>query len=306
MMASADITVDPAVQGYAEAVINERPDIPQSILEETLTAAEQGAIEESGRTVCGDPQNDLPPSNREHMAVDLPGCRIGSATAIFHTHVTPDELRSPRHSIPDMANIVFGSADVSAVVGIDETHVMARPADDSIEAVEERFRNVVGANVGSPQEVAELVDSGQLVNLRNVRDRLLVELDPVSTVIETPLPDRESLEERFETYNSGGQEVEMGASAAQPIGCVARAHVETHGDRSVPVEPIATTEQDGYEYEYEYVARSSASERISTAAGSVVAAVDSTVGSETFRGIIVGQVVGTIVGGYVDRIVFND
>lgn len=150
---------DPAAEKMAGAMLSQ-DDLMHDILRETVESHQDGQIKESGRTFCPDGGQEVHgPLGRFPTAVDLARCPRG-ATGVMHTHVTREQLLDPEHSLPDMANVVFGEVDASVVVGAHSSEVMVTPSVES--AAQEAFSDALGAGVSSASEVVETVKKGNI------------------------------------------------------------------------------------------------------------------------------------------------
>jgi len=174
-----------------------------TLLDETLSAQRTyGELREAGRTVCviddlGDKETLLH-LDRYTDAVDLQKCsEEARLTGIYHTHTTPTQLRTPSHSLPDYANVIYGLADVSVVVGTESLSVVTAPSSDTADTVRDEFENVLGIRVDSPQDVVDAINSGRLADPAAARQRvrealgeLVVDVSPGfdETAIESALP----------------------------------------------------------------------------------------------------------------------
>lgn len=184
---AGDIIPDQHAMELADQLV-ESP-LNDSVLHETLQAAENGSITESGRTVCSTLDNVSKPIARHPMAVDLPGCRPWDATGIIHSHVTPDEIRNPVHSLPDIANVLYGNATASVIPGTETTHVVVRPTDATVAEARSAFDNVLGVSVDNPEDVSQAVDNGAIVSLDTAQKRVVNELKPIIDRVEYPRPE---------------------------------------------------------------------------------------------------------------------
>lgn len=151
-------------------------EVQKTILDETLDAAEEGTIMESGRTACGGGARIKGPLARYPTSVSLATCPL-SAGGAWHTHVTPDEIRNPENSIPDMANVVYGNLDVSIVTGTESIDVFVA-ASDRAEMIQE-FQNALGAEVESVDDVTSALRDGTINNPVSARNRVRRKLSPL-------------------------------------------------------------------------------------------------------------------------------
>lgn len=165
-------------------------DVSEAVLRETLESAIDGdGLLESGRTWCeSDAEGELrEPYNRFPAAVDLAGCPPGDSVAVWHTHTTPDQLRNPEHSLPDIANVAFGHVDASIIPGTESDHVLVAAADR--EQMRTEFRNILGADVGSTEQVTEAITAGRVAQPPIVRDRLWNAFDPLVKRVDVNRPE---------------------------------------------------------------------------------------------------------------------
>lgn len=168
-------TIVPTEQAqHVAQMLTEATDVQRQILEETLASAENGDVQESGRTLCPHSSDfEHGPLARYDTAVDLSSCPVG-ATGIMHSHVSRDQIRNPTHSLPDMANVVFGPADASMVAGVDSGDLMMAPADEA--AAQQAFIEALGVDATSPRDVVSALDGGTIQNPSAVRDDVRGEL----------------------------------------------------------------------------------------------------------------------------------
>lgn len=159
--------------------------IHRQILSETLTSRAEGKILESGRTICNSPRQVRGPLGRFPTAVELRTCPVGGGGA-WHTHVTADQLKTPRNSIPDMSYVMLGSLDVMGVIGTDNAEYVLAAGDR--DAMEAEFADALGEEVSSPADVMESLNSGRL-NPIAARDRVRDRMDDLFRVVETGYDD---------------------------------------------------------------------------------------------------------------------
>lgn len=277
-------------------------DLNGQVLAETLDAAENGTITESGRTVCSSFENVARPIDRHPMAVDLAGCRPWDATGIIHSHVTPDELRNPTHSLPDVANVLYGNADASIIPGSETTHAVVAPTDETLPEAQAVFANVIGVQVESPADVSRAVDEGAIVALDDAQRRLMEQLDPLVRRFEYP---RTEIAARLDALG-----VDMDPDTMVPA---EMAFMDPSEDRDG--RPGGTTPSPAAGDETAATQGRTHRDRRSTLANAcsqhrtVASRFRQTVGGETgefIRATIISNVIGTIVGGVVSRAVFDD
>lgn len=161
--------------------------IRRTILEETIAAAEDGQIKESGRTICG-PETALPPAVRFERSVELQRCPVANGAGVLHSHVSRPELLTPQHSIPDTSNVILESSVVaSMVVGLETSEILLEPTDH--DAGHRAFEEAFGIPVDSPHDVIRAIDNGQIESFHAVRQRLKMHLGPLYETVDTAFPD---------------------------------------------------------------------------------------------------------------------
>lgn len=144
--------------------------VMREILDETIPADRGAQVTESGRTFCGDEAGVRGPLARFPRAVELASCPFNARGGTWHTHVTKDQLRTPTNSLPDTANVIFGEIDVSAVVGTQSVDVVVAPADH--EAGIAAFREAVGVDVDSTDDVVDAIIGGRITQPADARGRV--------------------------------------------------------------------------------------------------------------------------------------
>lgn len=165
---TAQVTPDESAYDLASRMLSD-DETQREIISETLTAAEEGGITESGRTACGDGSRILGPQGRHPTSVNLSMCPFERGGA-WHTHVTPDEVRDPNNSIPDMANVVYGLLDVSVVSGTRSSEAIVR-ADDP-DAAREEFNDALGIQASSPKDVVDALMDGRIPDPADAAERV--------------------------------------------------------------------------------------------------------------------------------------
>lgn len=164
---------DPEAQRLAERMIRSEATMA-NILDETVSGT--GPVKESGRTACGGLVNVTGPLKRFSQSVELESCpRARSGT--WHSHVTEEQLRNPEHSLPDMANVVFGNVDASIVVGAETSDVFVAAEDR--QAMVEDFQNVLGLKVESTKDVVDAQTDGPITDSPSVRSRARQQFAPL-------------------------------------------------------------------------------------------------------------------------------
>lgn len=147
-------------------------DVMWEILDETVPESDDSdpVVRESGRTLCGDGSNIKGPLARFPTAVELAECPRGTRGGTWHSHVTRDQLKKPTNSLPDMANVLFGDVDVSVVVGTQEAEAVIAPGyrDGAVG----EFRDALGADVSSTDEVVDAILAGHVRDPTDVRRRV--------------------------------------------------------------------------------------------------------------------------------------
>lgn len=210
------ISADPDSKSFASMMVGSA-EVNQTILEETVESAMSGRIHESGRTACGSIDNIHQPRVRMPKAVELTACPVGDVTGFWHTHVTRDQFRDPEHSLPDMSNVLFEGAGASVVTGLDTSHVMYSPSD--VGAAQDSFRNVIGADVRSTRDVKDAITSGNVPDPPGTRRRLFEELSPLFSREQTPLVDRQVIEDNIHAVPPTMSAPGEGAIAYELIEC---------------------------------------------------------------------------------------
>lgn len=152
-------------------------DVHRAILAETIESGERGRLTESGRTACATAENVRGPLARYPRAVLLDSCPPVQASGIWHTHPAGGELRDPRHSLPDWANIVFGNYDVSIVSGTNSMQVITAGADQ--EAMVAAFQDAVGADVATKTQLVNAIVNGTIEDHTAAARRVESALSPL-------------------------------------------------------------------------------------------------------------------------------
>lgn len=188
MSIGQSITPDPTAKELAMNMAD-ATSIQKEILEETLASAQRGVIRESGRTICPSLTERIKgPLARFPKSVDLQLCPGGSGlTGVMHTHVTPDEIRHPKHSIPDMANVFLEGADASLVAGTETADVLV--ATDPREAAAGSFRDALGVEVQTTADVVDAFQTGLIPDPTAARDRVRSRLGPLFSTESTTFRD---------------------------------------------------------------------------------------------------------------------
>lgn len=173
---------DPDAKALAEKMVMAEQTMHE-ILDETVTSAENGEVLESGRTACGSITSARNPVNRFPESVDLQSCPRG-VSGTWHSHVRQSELLDPEHSLPDMANVVFGAVDCSVVTGARSSDVLMAAADRG--EMQRSFRNVLGLDVQSPGDVVEAIESREITDYGDVRSRVRAEFSSLFRTVDMP------------------------------------------------------------------------------------------------------------------------
>jgi hypothetical protein len=199
---------DPDAERLAEQMVM-ADDTMHTILSETLNAAENGEVLESGRTTCGTIASQMNPVQRFPKSVDLVECPRG-VSGTWHSHVRRSELTNPEHSLPDMANVVFGTIDASVVVGSETSDVVMAAANRR--EMQETFRNVLGLDVRSTADVVDAIEGDEIQDYQNARDRVRREFGPLFRTVDMPFVEMRS---RVTNLVTGG---EISARSPAPAG----------------------------------------------------------------------------------------
>lgn len=160
-----------------------RRDLQEDLLHE---AHETG--EEAGFTVCGRGKVKSAVSTA-FSSVILPFCPLDSR-AVMHGGGGHD-LASPRLSLLDISDVLFGTSDASLVVGADTSELMVAPNREQLLAAQRVFRDAVGLNVGSHEDMVHIVEE-RLISVeeaRQARQHIKTELAPLFSTESTPHPD---------------------------------------------------------------------------------------------------------------------
>lgn len=203
-------------------------DIQRQVLMETIQSAQQGRILESGRTFC--PQNAdsiRGPMGRFPRAVDLQSCPTGAA-GIMHTHVSAPQLRNPTHSLPDIANVVFGDIDASIVLGTSTSDLMFGPADKV--GASEAFRDALGLDVESTHDLIGAIESGQIPNPPEARKRVRSRLTGLFQTIPSPHRDIDAQVQQMGTAGA--------IPARRPVMASCHTHTRAYGSSNGQVRSV--------------------------------------------------------------------
>ena len=159
-------------------------DTQEQVLGETFDALDAGSIKESGRTFCPSSDKLKGPVARRGASVDLSTCSV-PPTGIIHSHVTRSQLRNPKHSLPDIANVLYGPADASLIVGTETCDLFMEPVD--VDYGRYLFDSGVGVSVDSPSDVLEAITDGRVPNPSQARKNVRDILRPLFEVLESPV-----------------------------------------------------------------------------------------------------------------------
>lgn len=170
------VRVDPNARALADHMLA-MDDVMATILDETIPSESGAEVTESGRTLCGRGTDIHGPLARFPTAVELASCPVGTRGGTWHTHVTQDQLRNPTNSLPDTANVIFDEVDVSVVVGTQSADAVVAAADR--EATRAAFRDALGADVRSTDEVVDAIISGRVSDPPAARRRVRSRLSPL-------------------------------------------------------------------------------------------------------------------------------
>lgn len=199
--------------------------VMREILEETMPDEGDKKVHESGRTLCGRGTDNLHgPLARFPSSVELSECPVGVQGGTWHTHVTKDELRNPHNSLPDTANVLFGHIDVSIVVGTQSMDVVMAASDPN-EAVS-AFRQAIGVNVNSTEDVVGAILSGEIESPSKARERVRRDLSPLFERRKTRFRDLDGVLERSSIPAASPLSFEM--HEARHYSIIGRKHQEDH------------------------------------------------------------------------------
>lgn len=161
--------------------------VMRDILDETIPNGDDTEVRESGRTLCGRGASIKGPLARFPTAVELASCPRGAGGGTWHTHVTKDQLRHPTNSLPDTANVVFGEIDVSIVTGTQEAEAVVAASDRQRAA--DTFRDAIGVEAESTDDVVDAILDGQIPNPPDARRRVHDRLDAMFVMQPTNFTD---------------------------------------------------------------------------------------------------------------------
>ncbi len=177
---AVEVTRDERATELATLML-EQEGVMRSIIGETIDSAKSGSIREAGRTYCPSSSKIRGALNRFPRAIDLASCPVDRG-GTWHTHVTPQGIRNPVNSLPDMSNVIYGLTDVSIVPGSQSADVIVAPEDR--ESGIDVFENAIGASVAGPGGVTEAIRDGRIDPVRArkaARDKLSPLVYQVST-----------------------------------------------------------------------------------------------------------------------------
>lgn len=166
------------------AALVDETDLQEAILEEAAATGE-----ESGRTICG-PETTFEPVSSSFGTVTLPACPRGSAGRLIHGG-GGHSFTKPRHSIPDMANVLLGGVEASLVVGTRTSDLMLAPDPGDRDEAAKTFRDILGVKAETPEDVVEALEAGRINPVRarrTLRRRLPLLFRRVSTPLSVPRP----------------------------------------------------------------------------------------------------------------------
>lgn len=246
----------------------------RAVLDETITAAENGQIKESGRTACGAVTNLKDPLARFPKAIDLSQCSV-DLSGTYHSHVTTHQMFNPSHSLPDMANVVFGGLDVSVIVGAETADVLVEAQDR--EAMAETMQNVLGIESRRTMDVIDALETGEIPDPAAARRRMRREF---SSLLFTHTTDYRTMAQRISALEADGQITALSPGARtmlepmyEPYLSGQSASPHGRGVRSAKIRSKARRAEDGAVV---------AADQISS---EVIGAAVSTVASEAIRSI---------------------
>mgnify|MGYP000506347611 CR=1 FL=1 len=247
-----------------------RDDIMRTILSETIESSQNGAPSESGRTYCGSWGSILPPSSAGPASIQLQTCLSGPV-GIWHTHPGGQGISDPVNSLPDMANVVFGSVDASIVPGTDNADIIVAPDDPK--TAQDAFRQAVGADFQSAEDVRDAI-SARRIDPVSSRERAREALSGLIVEAETGYSD---------INQAGGPVAANQHAAGQQAVCAC----STEPADNPPTRPSECLETADREFE---AAASNISERVDNL----------NIGS-----IAISAAVGNVVGEVVNRVLFD-
>jgi len=246
------------------SIMTDADDTMRTIISETVASAKNGAIKESGRTVCPQSVSVKGPLGRFRRSIDLAACPSDSG-GTFHTHVSPGELRTPTNSLPDMANVVYGLIDVSVVAGTRSADVITA-AEDQV-AMVNVFENAIGERFGGPRELFRAIKDGRVMP-STARQRAREVLAPLVSTEKTGYDDLE------------GEITTVPRSNWAPPAMSGRG--ETYAGQAAPAH--FTTES----------------------LDAAAAKMDDVVDGFDLSGLVISTTVGTVVGGAIERLIWDN
>lgn len=246
----------------------EAAEVNQTILEETIDSAVTGDIRESGRTACGGLDDVRPPHLRMPTAVELASCPVWDMMGFWHTHVTRDQFRNPEHSLPDISNVLFEGAGASIVTGVETSQILYAPEEP--EAAREVFRDVLGLEIDSTQDVKVAITEGMVPNPSGARSRLFRQLSPLVERRPTPLIDRQVIESSISSIPPTFSAPGGGEIAYELIECAMDAYQDPVDDTIVRIHNRARSGSDALWMLARRMATAGFDEAIGVVAGTVV------------------------------------
>lgn len=155
-------------------------DVMRTILVETVEDSR-----ESGRTMCGRSGTIKGPLSRFPAAVELDTVCPLRLSGAWHSHT--HRINEPVHSLPDVANVVFGNIDASVVVGAESSEALVRAEHRDVMA--EAFQDALGLEIESPEGVVDALRSGRIPDPAGARRRVRGRLAPLFIRSSTNFPD---------------------------------------------------------------------------------------------------------------------
>jgi len=254
-------------------------DVMEAVLTETIESARSGDALESGRTVCGDTANIKLPFERSPKSVELRSCPV-DLIGLYHTHPTPDQLRNPEHSLPDVANVALGPVDVSIIVGTHTSDVVLAP--DDREAMHQTFRQSLGLDVSSTTEVVYALDQGIIEDPTEARERVREGMNGLITRQRTG----------FQSLDQQVDDLDLPSVAVSALEGYEHDHPEPD-DRRQPRTPVGGPDAGKLRH------------RSRCVCDGVKGRAPSEIGGVDLRTLVISQTVGTLVGNVANEVIFK-
>lgn len=283
--AGESVAPDRAAQHLADEMVRDYATM-QEVLRETVTSAQRGELAESGRTYCPSTADWVRgPTGRFARAVELPACQAG-ATGLMHTHVTPDELAEPTHSLPDIANVALAGVDASVIVGTESADVLVAAADPAV--MRRALEAELGTAVTTTTDVVAAMSDQPVGEVIETRRRVRNRLAPLFETVTTSFP---QITAQVNRLQRGGEDAAaMPPEVTQQAVRAAQSGVDTTAAVSDPQPRVA----DG-----------ALSIRTSAQMTDLAQSVSDAFPTGRILDVALGTVVGQVVANLTDRLIFG-